>query len=418
LEASDLDGLQGGHDEDRLESVPDVASPRSLAPTLVRVADINPAYRAINLPEISQGAAASLVLGGATREFLESYGSMIEPIQISFAKSISAQFGGAALTESLSSQLAPLIRILEDFRSSANLTLISSLKSPLDALLRNQAMQITSAFDSVNRFAALEMNRGIGSGLRDAIIRYGVAQASLAEFALREHSPLMLGGETIRAGRLYDSYLDSLPARPIARRAAVAQWAGDAQTGLVSAESLAAPNLTGDERDALAGKLVGAVLEPWESGPSDARAELFTVLSSLEPGLPDWLKASWDDIVRDGPKAASKVANCTVECIDRALRAAAPNSEIISWLEGRSFPGEMLYDGRPTRRARVMFAMRGRSARDTALAAAQVESLVSLIQKIVEDMQSVKHGDAPSIATMRCWLLAAEAALAQLFLRV
>ena len=78
----------------------------------------------------------------------------------------------------------------------------------------------------------------------------------------------------------------------------------------------------------------------------------------------------------------------------------------------------MIHDGRPTRRARVMFAMRGRSKRDTALAAAQVESLVILIQKIVDDMQSVKHSDAPSIATMRCWLLAAEAALAQLFLRV
>jgi hypothetical protein len=121
------------------------------------------------------------------------------------------------------------------------------------------------------------------------------------------------------------------------------------------------------------------VLEPWESGPSDARAELFAVLSALEPDLPDWLKASWDDIMRDGPKAASKVANCTVECIDRALRAAAPNSEIISWLEGRVFLGEILHDGRPTRRARVMFAMRGRSKRDTALAAAQVESLVILL---------------------------------------
>ena len=411
-----MDELPGGQGMDRLGPVP--VRTRSLAPAVVRVADLNLASRTISLPEISQGAAVSLALGGPMREFLESYARMVEPLQVSLAKSISAQFGSAAFADSIASQLAPLSRILEDYRSSTGLAVISSLKSPLDSLLRNQAMQITSALDSINRFAALEVSRVAGSGLRDTVIRYGLAQASLAEFALREDSPLMLGGETVRAGRLYNSYLDSLPARPIARRAAVAQWAGDVQTGLVSAESLTAPNLSVSERDALADNLSVAVLEPWESGPSDARAELFAVLSALEPDLPDWLKASWDDIVRDGPKAASKVANCTVECIDRALRAAAPNSEIISWLEGRAFPGEMLHDGRPTRRARVMFAMRGRSKRDTALAAAQVESLVILIQKIVDDMQSVKHSDAPSIATMRCWLLAAEAALAQLFLRV
>jgi hypothetical protein len=62
--------------------------------------------------------------------------------------------------------------------------------------------------------------------------------------------------------------------------------------------------------------------------------------------------------------------------------------------------------------------MRDRSKRDTALAQAQVESLVSLIQAIVNDLQSVKHGEAPTIAVMRGWVLATESALCELFLPV
>jgi hypothetical protein len=44
-----------------------------------------------------------------------------------------------------------------------------------------------------------------------------------------------------------------------------------------------------------------------------------------------------------------------------------------------------------------MFVMRNRADRDTKLAVAQVEALVSLIQDIVSNLQSVKHGEAPSI---------------------
>jgi hypothetical protein len=62
-----------------------------------------------------------------------------------------------------------------------------------------------------------------------------------------------------------------------------------------------------------------------------------------------------------------------------------------------------------------MFIMRGRASRDTRLAVAQVEALISLVQEVMGSLQSVKHGKAPNIATMRSWVLAAEGALAQLF---
>lgn len=75
-----------------------------------------------------------------------------------------------------------------------------------------------------------------------------------------------------------------------------------------------------------------------------------------------------------------------------------------------------MIDGKPTRRAKIMFVMRDRANRDAKLAVAQVDALISLVQEIVNNLQSVKHSEAPSIVIMRSWVLAAEGALAQLFL--
>ena len=158
------------------------------------------------------------------------------------------------------------------------------------------------------------------------------------------------------------------------------------------------------------------MLQPWQTGPTDARTDLFGVLASLDSALPDWLKAAWDDIVRDGPKAASKIANCIMECIDRALRIAAPPADVVAWLSTIPSKQGYLVDGEPTRPAKIMFVMRNRTARDAKLAAAQVDALVILVQEVTNNLQSVKHGEVPSIATMRNWVLAAEGALAQLFL--
>ena len=310
---------------------------------------------------------------------------------------------------------APQNQIMLDF---ALLRSNVELFAGLTGAIRIQEMQITSACESISRLLAKTAYSASFSGLFDAVNRYGQAQMSIAAIADRPEIPALLRGGSLRSSRLYDSYLDGLPARPAERRIAVAERAGNVQAGLIIAESLTAPNVPEVARLQLARNFEESVLEPWQSGPSDVRVELFASLSTLEPDLPDWLKAAWDDVVRDGPKAASKVANCTVECIDRALRAAAPEPEVVEWLGARVSQNGMLSNGRPTRRAKVMFVMRSRSVRDGKLASAQVEALVGLIQEVVNDMQSVKHGDAPSIATMRSWLLAAEAALAQLFLHL
>ena len=70
--------------------------------------------------------------------------------------------------------------------------------------------------------------------------------------------------------------------------------AGDAQSGLLIAESLTADGLDDDGRQELAETFTAVALEPWQAGPTDARNDLFATLAELDPALPDWLKAAWD----------------------------------------------------------------------------------------------------------------------------
>jgi len=285
-----------------------------------------------------------------------------------------------------------------------------------NAAFAAQAAQIVSSQESISRLVASSGGGAAMAGLFATMGRYGQVQAHLGSFAADPDIATLLRGSTRVAGRRYDAYLNGLPARPIARRAAVARHGGDTQTGLLIAESLTAADLDDDDRDELAEQLTVVTLEAWRTGPADARDDLFEALAELDPSLPDWLKAAWDDIVRDGPKAASKVANCTIECIDRALRIVAPVDDVTTWIAQVGVKQGWMDKSRPTRRAKVMFVMRHRSNRDARLAVSQVEALATLVQDVAGNLQSVKHGDAPAMAVMRGWVQAAEGALSQLLL--
>jgi len=279
-----------------------------------------------------------------------------------------------------------------------------------------QAAQILSSQESISRLVANVGGGAATAGLFATMSRYGQVQAHLGSFAADPDIATLLRGATRVAGRRYDAYLDGLPTRPIARRAAVAGHSGDTQTALLIAESLTAAGLDDDDRHELAEQLTVVTLEGWQTGPANARDDLFEALAELDPSLPDWLKAAWDDIVRDGPKAASKIANCTIECIDQALRIVAPVDDVTAWIVHVGAKPGWMDKNRPTRRAKVMFAMRHRSNRDARLAVSQVEALATLVQDVAGNLQSVKHGDAPAMAVMRSWVQAAEGALSQLLL--
>jgi len=223
-----------------------------------------------------------------------------------------------------------------------------------------------------------------------------LGSAGTSDFRRTSPTALLAPSQPV-AGRPYDAYLDGLPTRSITRRPAVARDRSDTQTGLLIARS---PTL----------------VEAWQTGPVDARDDLFKALAELDPSLLGWLKAAWEDIVRNGPKAASKIAHCTIECIDRTLRIIAPTNDVTEWIAIVGAQPGWMERNRPTRRARVMFVMRHRSNQDARLATSQVECLATLVQVVAGNLQSVKHGEAPTMAVMRNWVHAAEGALSQLLL--
>lgn len=391
-------------------------------PTSAQAAIMQAAFATSVLPSMKNLAAAHFPVNIATLHTFDAVSRLADvyrmPIMAQRIESITPKLNAISVLQAsgIMSQLDSIVAAFAPQRVALNAIAAAQLGQP--NVLRGQMLQILSAQSSISRLVAGTSHSTALARLFDSVSRYGQVQAKLAALTIRPDRTFLLRGNTTQSGRLYDNYLASLPTRPIARRAAVARQAGDTQTGLLIAESVTAPDLRTDDREELAEHLTLTVLEPWQTGPSDARTDLFGVLASLDPGLPDWLKAAWDDIVRDGPKAASKIANCTVECIDRALRVAAPPTDVLTWLTTIPPKQGYLNDGKPTRRAKIMFVMRNRADRDARLAVAQVEALVSLVQEIVNNLQSVKHGEAPSIAIMRSWVLAAEGALAQLFLHI
>lgn len=285
--------------------------------------------------------------------------------------------------------------------------------------LAKQATQILSAQTSLQRFAENAVGAAPLADLYNTLGQFGLVQAHLGAHAIKPDPLSMLRGATRSAGHLYDAYLEGLPPRPIRRRADVALYGGIAQSGLLVIESLTSEQLTDDDRDELAEQMAPVVeLQPWQTGPAQAREELFAALAEIETDLPDWLKAAWEDIERDGMKAASKIAHCVTECIDRTLRAMAPPADVLAWIESVGAKAGWLdgRDNRPTRRAKIMFVMRDRSDRDAKLAVSQAEVLIGFVQDLVQALQTVKHSEAPATAIMRGWVMAAEGALSQLLL--
>lgn len=381
-----------------LNSALALATPQSPAFNVLVGLDRHPALAAMDAVLTASQVARTFNIPAITN-WSEVLGKQFSSVDLMNAVGI-----GRQLTEALDT-IAPQ-------RAAMNVALagLSSQQSHLAA----QLAQIMASQDAISRLV-LGADLVKSTSLFDSLGRYGQVQASLGAFATAEHTAL-LRGLTRAPARRYDSYLGGLPAKPIARRAAVAGFGGDAQSGMVIVESLTAVGLDDDDRDELTEQYTVEVLEPWQTGPARAREDLFAALALLQPDLPDWLKAAWEDIERDGPKAASKIANCTVECIDQTLRVVATVEDVMAWIaEVGERPG-WVHESRPTRRAKVMFVMRHRSQRDARLAVSQVEALAALVQDVMVDLQSIKHGPAPTIAAMRGMVQAAEGALSQLLL--
>ncbi|MGY2004239.1 pPIWI-associating nuclease domain-containing protein [Blastococcus sp. SYSU DS1024] len=244
-----------------------------------------------------------------------------------------------------------------------------------------------------------------------------------ARLAAADFSGHALLQNTAGAARAWQNYLQH-PPTPHSVRMATA--AGTAVGGLVGADLLRLPaeRITGDDR----ADIDSLIVAPWQSEGRAAQVDLYDALAEVNPDAVGFLKGGWDDVHHRGAMAASKVAHCAVEALDHTLRALAPEAAVVDWVRSTGQPGkDYLHEGRPTRRGRVAYALRGRAG-DRRLVQQQVEAVVGQrdaiaavagqVSGVLEQAQGIKH--APGAATVvqaRTVLVSAEALLMQLVIR-
>ncbi len=282
---------------------------------------------------------------------------------------------------------------------------------------QNQLEQILSSQLSLVGLAARTNIAPIFQTLSDTLARYGSVQTILGSLVSDTgRSTQSLRGYSAPPGLRYDTFLDRLPRRPSPRRVAVAQHAGDVQSGLLVVEALTAPDLHEDEATDLAEEFTAVVLEPWREAPGRLRDALLGKLQELDPELPEFLMGGWSEVDRAGPAAASKIAHCAAELISRTLRALAPAPEVIAWTHAvHPREGGMLTDrGDPTRRARVRYALRERPKRDRRLVEVQIDTLTRLFTYTNDVLQPIKHERTVPITIAAIHLQTAENAVSLL----
>lgn len=249
--------------------------------------------------------------------------------------------------------------------------------------------------------------------LREAM-RSSLASSELASWAVGISASGALGGFSDPAVRALSRYTGSLPTPPSLIAARNSVIASEAIGGLLGSEILTA-GLAEDLEAEATERIDANIIAPWEAGHNCARADLLTVLRGLDPTVPELLAGAWDDVSRQGPAAVSKIANCSVEALDRCLRAAAPPHDLLAWI-GTTDRQKALLDekGRPTRAARVRYVLRSRN-NDLKLVEAHVESLVTMAASLNSRIQAAKHASTTNVSAVRSYLITVESVLHLLF---
>ncbi|MEX5720019.1 hypothetical protein [Geodermatophilus maliterrae] len=239
------------------------------------------------------------------------------------------------------------------------------------------------------------------------------AAAGFAEQLAVSTPDRALAAATAHSTRAWRRYLTLTPTP---HRVEMSAAASATVGGLIGGEVLI--QATGDDSEQVATDVEKQLIGPWHDGAMAARLELFEALRLIDTAIVAFIEGGWDDVVRDGAAAASKIAHCVVEAVDHTLRALAPPEDALAWLhrEGRRPTTAELHDGKPTRSARIAFALRNRSG-DRRLVQSQAEALSALVARVLEQAQGIKHapGEA-TVAQARMLLVTVESLLMQLVL--
>jgi hypothetical protein len=436
-----LDGLGTSH---QLSTAMDLAiqtlasSPAWLEAThsLSESLDVRPMSA---LSTMLAGVQSSDVLSRAAERLAAQQGELLADANLQFAALNGSLLSevGRPTNDALFGKVADLMKSL-DFSATNSLAVQSaasiaarSVIPGLSEQLRVSGIASSPAWQRV--FQDLQLADGLGSVARLAatpgpLLRsqtlvsgmdsYASVQRALSDLARDREEPLLRGRSLLTAATL-NSYLDSFGARPWRRRTELAGLIGNATSGLVLGESLTA-ELHDDDADLLVTAASTNLIEPWQEGFDETRAELFAALEALSPHLANLLRGAWFNLKANGPAAAASAANCLVEVLDQTLQALVDEALLATWLADTGHLGREYVDarsGRPTRRARLAYALQRRSTRDAQLLRAMESGLAASLSPLHSQLESAKHGRVDiGVQLVRCHAVAVEGFLINLLL--
>jgi hypothetical protein len=357
----------------------------------------------LHLPALSTSVVANLARP-MNDELLGKFADLVKGMDVGVAGSFAAQQAARIATRSV------MIDLSEQLRSSG----IGS--AAWQNLL--QDVQLADGLGSIARLAATPGPLLRSPSLALGVGSYASVQRVLGDLA-RDRDDALLRGRSLVPATTLNAYFDSLGARPWHRRAELAGLVGNATSGLVLGESLTA-ELDDDDGDVLVGTAVTDLIEPWQEGFDETRAELFAALEGLSPHLANLLRGAWFNIRANGPAAAASAANCLVEVLDQTLHALVDDSTLPVWLADRGYVGLEYLDqksGHPTRRARLAYALQTRSKRDAQLLRSLEAGLAASLSPLRSQLESSKHGRVDvGVHAVRCHAVAVESFLINLLL--
>jgi hypothetical protein len=182
----------------------------------------------------------------------------------------------------------------------------------------------------------------------------------------------------------------------------------DTNSGILGGQLL----LAADDATRTAAAISDEVVQPWQSARDEARRLLYGKLELLDPAIPTIIDGAWHDVSLNGPASTMKIANAVVEMLDRSLRAAAPESVVLSWHSDAGRPAGELNEGRTTRSLRYQYL-----AVRAGLPGPLVKTQASALTALMGEAQKAKHSAAIDHVTAQVLLVTAESFLASLFSR-
>jgi len=191
---------------------------------------------------------------------------------------------------------------------------------------------------------------------------------------------------------------------------------GRTNLSLLGSDLLTAPDVDPALIAEGADRIESEVVEPWMAARLEIISELYAALSAIDPKVPELLNGAWDDVRRDGPAAAEKAANCTVEAVERSLRGAAPDEAVRVWHKENNRPAkEWAGQDRPPHALRVKYLVRNLGG-PRALVESQADAFASVVGRLRGQLQGTKHASRSDLITVRTLLTNAENLLISVFL--